>query len=219
MPFNPDLQFCVFDCDGVILQSNKIKVDSFRAALEGNPTDSIDAFIDYHKINGGISRYVKFEHYFTSINPTPNKEGRVKEALNKYAHIVESNLNTCPTIPGVEDILEYLKSKNIRCYVNSGGDQAELNRVFKERDLTPFFVEVLGSPKTKEENMDFILEKENSDKGIFFGDSLSDFKAAQYSKLNFIFIGHESEWRDVSDYQETNSFNSFSDFTEIINKL
>ena len=47
----------IFDCDGVILNSNEIKTSCFRKILKRYNQDAVEDFIDYHKKNGGISRY------------------------------------------------------------------------------------------------------------------------------------------------------------------
>ena len=39
----------IFDCDGVILNSNEIKSNAFAQSLKDEPTDLVDAFIEYHK--------------------------------------------------------------------------------------------------------------------------------------------------------------------------
>ena len=50
----------VFDCDGIILDSNDVKSKAFAKSLIGSGNQSISEFIDYHKKNGGVSRFVKF---------------------------------------------------------------------------------------------------------------------------------------------------------------
>ena len=55
----------IFDCDGVILNSNKIKSNAFRKVLKKFNQIAVDEFIKYHKDNGGISRYIKFEYFLT----------------------------------------------------------------------------------------------------------------------------------------------------------
>jgi len=57
--------YLIFDCDGVILDSNRLKSQAFADALLDEPPERIKAFVRYHKQHGGISRYEKFR-YFTS---------------------------------------------------------------------------------------------------------------------------------------------------------
>ena len=71
----------IFDCDGVILNSNKIKTDAFRKVLNNFDQNAIDEFIKYHQTNGGISRYIKFEYFLNNILPKYEKNKVNKEIL------------------------------------------------------------------------------------------------------------------------------------------
>ena len=46
-------QIAVFDCDGVILDSNQIKSEAFAYALPDDPPELVKNFVQYHKENGG----------------------------------------------------------------------------------------------------------------------------------------------------------------------
>ena len=61
---------CVFfDCDGVIFDSNRFKLEAMRRALSGHTPGELDAMEAFWRANGGASRFVKFEHFFTHIAP------------------------------------------------------------------------------------------------------------------------------------------------------
>ena len=55
--------FYIFDCDGVILDSNNLKSRAYAEALTAEPLELVLEFVEYHKENGGISRYEKFKYY------------------------------------------------------------------------------------------------------------------------------------------------------------
>ena len=57
----------IFDCDGVILNSNTIKTESFRKILSNFDARAIQEFIDYHEKNGGLSRYIKLNYFLSNI--------------------------------------------------------------------------------------------------------------------------------------------------------
>ena len=76
-----------FDCDGVILQSNHIKTKVFREVLESEDKNIVDKFIAYHKKNGGISRYKKFEHFYKFIKDRDFKN-KSTAAVEKYSSLV-----------------------------------------------------------------------------------------------------------------------------------
>ena len=82
--FDPsNYDYLIFDCDGVILDSNLLKSRAFAEALPDEPPEFVKLFVDYHKQHGGISRYEKFKYYFrelcqSTIDITPHQNDIVK---------------------------------------------------------------------------------------------------------------------------------------------
>ncbi len=189
--------FFVFDCDGVILNSNIIKTNAFELSLSIYPEKKVKDFINYHKLNGGVSRFKKFEYFFSNILNKSDYQIELNEALTIYERKVWEGLTTCNLIPGIKDFLIFLKKNNKILYVNSGSEERELNRIFEERGLFNFFNKIMGSPSSKKENMIEILKREDKDsKGIFFGDAKIDKEVAIEFGLHFIFVSEFSEWKN-----------------------
>jgi beta-phosphoglucomutase-like phosphatase (HAD superfamily) len=44
----------IFDCDGVILDSNPVKIDAFRVALADEDPALVEALIAEHRRTGGV---------------------------------------------------------------------------------------------------------------------------------------------------------------------
>ena len=205
----------IFDCDGVILDSNKLKSAAFRDALAGEPIDKVDDLVEFHKTNGGISRYEKFKYFYEVIHPSIDKEDKCKKAILRFGEIVSERLQVVDYIPGVEDFLKYSKSLSKELYVNSGGDEKELRNLFSERNISKYFNEIYGSPHTKEKNVERILKfyKKNT-RYLFFGDSKSDYLAAKSFDIDFVYISGVSEWQNpTGDFIFTTS--NFTDLIDI----
>ena len=114
--------YLVFDCDGVILDSNRLKSKAFTDALPGEPYKLVNSFVDYHQKHGGISRYEKFRYYFREMKKSPDVEKETRDATIRFATIVKKGLVECAYVPGV---LEFLKQTNLRgnpLFVVSGSD-------------------------------------------------------------------------------------------------
>jgi len=189
-------KYALFDCDGVILQSNELKSAAFAGALAGEPEDLVAQFVAYHKENGGVSRYVKFEYYFKNIKGEKNIQDKVDKALTDYADIVFDQLKKVDYVPGVIPVIEYFYKRNIPCYVVSGGDQKELRKVFSFRGIGHLFVDILGSPVTKNEHVASLVQSNAvAYPSIFFGDSRSDMIAATENGSDFCFVSQFSEWK------------------------
>jgi phosphoglycolate phosphatase-like HAD superfamily hydrolase len=206
----------IFDCDGVILQSNKIKTNAFRKVLENEQCELVEKFISYHQENGGISRYVKFAHYYQHIKFEDNYQLMANAAIKKFAHIVSEELIKASYVPGFINVIDCFNAKNIPCFVVSGGDQEELHHVFKQRKIFNKFIKVLGSPVEKMRHVKILMKnKEICHPSIFFGDAFSDMNAALENGMDFCYVSQFSEWKEALSMVDKSSnmiINNFEDF-------
>lgn len=194
----------VFDCDGVILNSNQVKTDAFYKAALPYGEALAEQLVDYHVSHGGISRYTKFEYFLKNIVPKDivakeSFESQLKTLLTKYAQLVRQGLLECEVAPGLKELRKL--TRNTKWLIVSGGDQAELNEIFLKRNLSHLFDGgIYGSPDTKDE----ILNREIKNSSItlpalFLGDSKYDYEAASKAKLDFIFL---SGWSEVVGWED-----------------
>ena len=196
-----DYASLVFDCDGVILNSNRVKTDAFYQTALPYGEAAAQAMVDYHVANGGVSRYLKFAHFLEQLVPeyAAGRSGpNLDELLEHYANAVLEGLLSCEVAPSLEQLREL--TPNTRWLIVSGGDQAELRHVFAQRGLTELFDGgIYGSPDTKDE----ILARELQNNTIqmpalFLGDSKYDYQAASTAGLDFVFL---SGWSEVKGWQ------------------
>lgn len=190
----------VFDCDGVVLDSNRIKTKAFYQATLPYGETAARAMVEYHVANGGISRYKKFSHFLEQLIPeyAPGTRGPDREALlASYGGYVREGLLTCVIAPGLELLRE--QTSNARWLIVSGGDQVELRDVFAQRGIAEWFNGgIFGSPDTKEEILARELEFRNIQQpALFLGDSKYDYQAACNAGLDFIFL---TGWTEVSGW-------------------
>ena len=191
----------VFDCDGVVLDSNKVKTEAFYQATLPYGEAAAEAMVDYHVANGGISRYKKFAYFLEQIASVhAGGQGSYLEALlQTYASHVRDGLLSCEMAPGLEALRQ--KTPNARWLIVSGGDQAELRDVFAQRGIAEWFDGgIFGSPDTKDEILVRELASANIQQpALFLGDSKYDHQAASKAELDFVFLSGWSEvveWRD-----------------------
>ena len=209
--------FAIFDCDGVILDSNSMKSEAFGLALSDESENLVSEFVTYHQNNGGVSRYVKFEHFFKNIKNCSNYEADLERALEEYARLSKRGLLACAEIPGVNEFLRRQKAKHVPCFVVSGGDEVEVNEVFAARKLTELFKRILGSPRNKNQNIEKLYEDGLlSGRGVFFGDAHSDLKAAAAYDLDFVFVSGTSDWVEGKEICSKNSCDCIADFTGLM---
>ena len=200
MPFRPEeYELFVFDCDGVILDSNPVKSRAFFDAALPYGEDLARRLVDYHQLHGGISRQAKFAYFVAEIlEADPSGRADLERALvDSYARICEVELARCPMIPGVKPFLTGLRA-SVRSFVVSGGAESEVRAALAQRHLDGFFEQVLGNPRSKESNMRDLFESGClAGRGAYFGDAKLDMELAEQFGLDFVFVSGASEWADA----------------------
>lgn len=205
----------IFDCDGVILQSNQLKTQAFRKALSNESIELVKKFIDYHKQNGGISRYLKFKYFYNEIKNESYSDQEINLAIDKYSKLVREELLLVEYVPGFLSVINFLNKHKIKCFVISGGDQLELNNIFKKRNIYKKFFRILGSPVSKKQHLkNLILNSEIQRPIIFFGDSHSDLDASIKYQLDFCFVSQFSEWEEGNNYVSRFSLKTIYNFED-----
>lgn len=192
----------VFDCDGVVLNSNKVKTDAFYQAALSYGEQAAQALVEYHVANGGVSRYKKFAYFLNILVPQHAAEvsgPTLEELLDAYASHVLQGLLTCDIAEGIHELRK--NTPNTNWLIVSGGDQAELRHVFAERGLAEYFDGgIFGSPDTKDEILEREINNGNIQQpGLFLGDSKYDYQAASGKGLDFVFL---TGWTEVEDWEE-----------------
>lgn len=190
----------VFDCDGVILDSNRVKTDAFYNATLPYGEAAAAAMVDYHVRNGGVSRYQKFAYFLEHLVPIDASGPDLQALLAGYAAEVSNGLMTCEVAEGLEELRQ--RTAGVRWLVASGGDQAELREVFKARGLMECFDGgIFGSPDTKEQIVRREVENGNIRMpALFIGDSRYDHQVAQQHGLEFVFLSRWSEFEHWEAY-------------------
>ena len=81
----------IFDCDGVILNSNFQKIEAYRntAISFGASEQQAQALVDHHVKLTGISRNIKFKYFLSEIMHQEVSEEAMSELLKvlKYTSI------------------------------------------------------------------------------------------------------------------------------------
>jgi phosphoglycolate phosphatase-like HAD superfamily hydrolase len=219
MPFEQKYDVYIFDCDGVILDSNKLKINAMRSALValGFEHDKVQRCVDYFSQNFGKSRYhhIKvFVEQLLDLDDTTNSSSIEQKILDLFSCQCRQLYLKADITPYYLSFIQNLKGKK---YIASGSEQGELRDVFTARKLDQYFDGIYGSPTAKSENIKHILTLENTKNAIFFGDALSDLEASLDNQINFIAY---RPYSNVPDKLTTESINKgFSVIDEWIELL
>lgn len=208
-------QTLVFDCDGVVLNSNKVKTEAFFKAALPYGEAAAQQLVDYHVARGGISRYKKFE-WFIENAVADHLGPSLEQLLAAYAAEVHHGLLTCNIAEGLAELKA--KTSQANWLIVSGGDQQELREVFAARNIAKYFDGgIFGSPHTK----DYILAHQITGSNIkfpalFLGDSKYDYEAATAAGLDFIFVSKWSELNKWEQFCSNNAINTISKLNELL---
>lgn len=208
-----EYQTIVFDCDGVLLDSNKVKTQAFYLATLDYGEDNARAMVDYHVNNGGISRFEKFRYFLREIAGVENYDEE-QTLLAKYAALVEEGLLTCQV---ADNLPIYRESFDGNWLIASGGAQSELRDIFAKRNMSQYFDGgIYGSPDDKQVILKREIECGNIKfPALFIGDSKYDFISAQGAGLDFVFLNCWTEVKDWEQFCELNDITAITSLKEL----
>lgn len=190
----------IFDFDGVIVDSEHLRVEGFRKVLTAEPPELVEKLIEYHLANGGISRYEKFRYYLQELKGELVDENQVSRWAADFSGLMlESMADPSILIDETVTFIQKIASC-VPLNIVSGSDEKELNALVDSLGLRDYFGAVRGSPRPKTKSLgDVIREFEyRSDQSIYIGDSMPDCDAARENGTIFWGFNNPS-LREVSD--------------------
>jgi phosphoglycolate phosphatase-like HAD superfamily hydrolase len=193
-----------FDCDGVLLDSNGVKTDAFRALAQPWGEERASALVAYHQQTGGVSRFVKVRTFVEELLGRRGDEGLVEALLTRYGELVRERLFVAPVTPGTKELLASLP-KEALAFVVSGGLEVEVQEALTRKGLASYFAGVYGSPRTKDELVEMIGREHGTADGVFFGDAAYDAEVAERFGLEFVFVSRFSEATLVANVREVDT--------------
>ena len=189
----------VFDCDGVILNSNFQKIEAYRnaAIIFGAETHEAEALVKYHIELTGISRNIKFHYFLETIMGRKATEDDMNFLIKSLNNEVISLLKNCEITSELEGLKKQTQGKT--WMIASGGDQEELRFLFSDKKIDHLFDGgIFGSPKSKHEIIESHISGDTFHPALFLGDSLYDIETAKKYNLDFIFV---SDWTDLENWE------------------
>jgi len=201
----------IFDFDGVIVDSNTIKGDAIRIAVEAFVEDVVlkNKFIDYFIQNNGLPRKDKIEKYFKKLDLD-------QKILSKYNDILKNKFDNVSFTNGFLSFLNLIKFYSIDLYILSGGEEKEIISILKKKSILQEFKGIKTAPNIKEKNIDeFSI---NLSQTLYIGDSLIDYKVAKKYNIDFIFMYGYTQFFNWKEYFKTDrDIVCIKDFSTLLN--
>ncbi len=184
-------ELLVFDFDGVLADSVEIKTDAFAEIYKPFGENIVAKVVDYHRRNGGMSRFDKFKHYHSSYLDLQLSDYQLLKLSEQFSALVVNAVIASNEVPGANNFLQYQCLNNKKCIINSATPQKEICQIIDKRGMTKYFNGIYGSPSSKYDNL--ILALSNSEVSykdvVFFGDAKSDLQAADTLQIDFVGVG------------------------------
>lgn len=180
----------IFDCDGVIYDTNRLKLEAFTSSLADFSEDYVQEFVKYLSANFGRSRYVHIRYFIEQILKIPFDPKLYDHLILNYGSRCKSLYNQAQLCAGVIDLLDDLK--NFTKYIASGSDQNELRNAFKANFLDYHFKAIYGSPRGKNDLVQDICSLYNRNEVLMIGDSHADYWAAKCAEIEFLYVSRYS---------------------------
>lgn len=197
----------LFDFDGVIVDSVNIKTEAFAQMFRPFGREVEESVVRFHLENGGMSRYDKFRYWYKNYLGIEIDKKKIEELSIQFSNIVLEKVIAAEYIPGAVNTLQKLNEHGIPCFIVSATPSEEIQLIVNEKKINHFFCKVLGSPATKEQNINTIIRKYGYDRErcLFFGDSMQDYLAAKNTGIKFIGIIRDKMNSSFPDGVETST--------------
>ena len=183
---SPRIEAIVLDFDGVILESNHVKAETFRRLFSQYPQHA-EAIVNLHRDHGGMPRQEKLRIICEDIISLPIDEDSIRRLSKEFGRLADDAMMTCPFTPGA---LEFLQTYSVLCplFIATGTPEDEMHPLIERRGLGELFAGVYGSPRDKAAILrDLMAEKGwRPSEMVFVGDSIDDYKGAHATGVPFV---------------------------------
>jgi len=190
-----------WDFDGVILNSDKVRTEGFKYIFDSYSKKQVDMLINYHTINGGLSRYEKIEYFSQKILDKKLNDREKKQYAQLYSSYCRDRL--CNKNLLIQSSINFIKEnhRNFDFHLVSASDEKELVYLCSNLDIKKYFKSISGSPVNKIENIKKLLKSNNyiESKCCLIGDSINDKFAAIENSISFFGFNNRKLIKD-SEY-------------------
>ena len=177
----------LWDFDGVILDSMKIKGDGFTSLFKGFDEEHLVQIEQYHYANGGVSRFEKIRYFYKNIIKQPIDEEMVTKLADNFSKIILKDVFNKNNL--IKETLKFIQNnyKKYNFHIVSGSEHNELNNICKNFKLNYYFLSIDGSPAKKNDLVKKIINQYgyNREEVALIGDAISDYNASIENGIRF----------------------------------
>jgi phosphoglycolate phosphatase-like HAD superfamily hydrolase len=195
----------VFDVDGVLVDSEQVKMAAFAEACQQVwrlNDDELDAVRAYNSRQRGVPRRLKFEFVHRHLVMRGDSAGVVR-VMDRYAELLAARLPACPLLPGVRAFLEQVPAQR---FVVTAAPEDEVTELLVSQRLEQHFEALFASAAAKAAALRRIAAAVEGPV-VFFGDAPADQAAAVASGVRFVAVNPNDHLRagltgSVADFSD-----------------
>ena len=184
------IQVCIFDVNGVLIDSN---LANARAMAEAFTEDTAlkERIAGLYLTLTGIDRGSKIRIIQEKTIEGPFKGGEFGLRWETFQRLAHRSMCQAPLLPGSKEVLAEVGKRHVTRAALSNTPLGELKEILAAHDLLSFLDVVRGGGDwPKSESLARLLDEFQfaPDRSLFFGDGKGDLAAARQAGLSFVAI-------------------------------
>ena len=210
----------IFDCDGVLLDSNIAKVEALRKVLIsiGAPITFVNWALEEFRANFGRTRKQHFDVFmlYEGVNGFELTPEKSFQAIKRYSESVELLYEHCSVIDETLSFILELSADD-QIFVVSASDQAELRKILPSRIPILKKENIFGGPSIKLKNINQVMEIAGTKNAIFYGDAVQDARASMAAGIAFLGLSkYAADSSALEFFCAENELNCVSSLSEVV---
>ena len=191
----------VFDYDGTLIDTMKIKAASYLEAFEtvfNSSTAAGEKILASHKRTSGAHSFIQLSDTLETLGLTATDEQK-ENWSDLYSSLNSRALKGVALFPSVKQTLTNLRERGFQLFAVSGIPEEEFLGELSSKKLTSFFVEAKGGDKPGFLNS---LKERGFRIVLFAGDTAYDEKAAADAGVPFCLVENDGDLRNIPSFVE-----------------
>jgi phosphoglycolate phosphatase-like HAD superfamily hydrolase len=181
-----------FDLDGVLLDSNELKVRCMIDAIAGLGPQVVAPFVDEFRVSFGRSRFEHFRRLYAHHLGGDELGWEDFYAIygGAYGALVRARYGDAPLCAHAAALVRSLAAAGVPLTVVTGTPTAEAEAVLRTHGLDGAFQAILGGEQHKAVRVREALTLTGSSRegAVVIGDSLADLAAANQNRVRAVFV-------------------------------
>jgi len=209
------IKVCIFDVNGVLLDSNLANARAMAEAFTDDPVVQERIALLYLTLTG-IDRGTKIRTIQEQVIKRPFTENEFELRWERFKSLGAKAMHRAPLLPGCKEVLVDLGRRGITRVGLSNTPVVELRDILASHTLEPLLDVIRGGGDwPKAESLARLLQEFpfEPDRCLFFGDGKGDLAAARLAGVAFVAIdpgtgeftgdeGFEGPHRDLAEWGE-----------------